>query len=256
VRLGFLGTLFNLFLPGAVGGDLFKAVIAAKQAPGKRPEVVASMLVDRALGLLGLLLVAATSLLLFGDGLSLKLEWIRRGAWLLVAVGVTALSAVVFVGHRLPVHWLQRIPVIGKLAYRMASAGMLFEGRPGLVLQLLGMSCTVHALLTFGIFVIAQSLYSSPPGIREHFLVVPPAFAAATLPISPGGVGVQEVLIDTLFKELPNIASEFSGLIVAFAYRAELIAMAAIGGLFYIFASKEEKDLATRAEEEVAMGGE
>jgi uncharacterized membrane protein YbhN (UPF0104 family) len=256
VRLGFLGTLFNLFLPGAVGGDLFKAIIAAKQAPGKRPEVVASILVDRALGLLGLLIVAAISLWGFGYSLSPTLDWIRRGVSCLVAVGLVSLALIVFIGHRLPMHLLKRLPVVGRLAYRMAMAGMLFEGRPGLVLRLLGMSCVVHALLTLGIIVISGSLYSSPPGISDHFLVIPPAFAAATLPISPGGVGVQEVLVDTLFKELPNLNAEYSGLIVAFVYRAELIAMAAIGGLFYIFASKEEKDLASHVEEDIETAAE
>ncbi len=56
-------------MPGAVGGDLLKAIAAARQAGSKRPEVIASVLVDRALGMLGLVIVAAVSLQIFSDSL-------------------------------------------------------------------------------------------------------------------------------------------------------------------------------------------
>ena len=48
IRLGFLGTLLNLVSVGSVGGDVFKAIEAARKAEKKRAEVVASVLVDRA----------------------------------------------------------------------------------------------------------------------------------------------------------------------------------------------------------------
>lgn len=243
VRLGFVGALFNFVSLGAVGGDLFKALAAAKQAPGKRPEVVASVLVDRALGLLGLVIVAAVSLQFFGSTLSPTLDWIRRGAWLFTFVGVGALGLVAFVGHHLPTKLLLRVPFVGDLAYRMASAGMLFEGRPRLVVELLGMSCLVHALLTLGMFIVSTSLYSNTPSLREHFLTVPPAFAAAALPIAPGGLGVQEMAVAKLFEELPSIPSSFSGLVVAIVFRVEIIAIAAIGGVLYLLGARELKAL-------------
>ncbi len=239
LRLGFVGALFNFVSLGAVGGDLFKALAAAKQAPGKRPEVVASVLVDRALGLLGLVIVAAVSLQFFGRELSPTLEWIRRGAWLFTFVGVGALGLVAFVGHRLPTKLLHRLPLVGKLAYRMASAGLLFEGRPRLVVELMGMSCVVHALLTIGMYIVSISLYSNAPSLREHFLTVPPAFAAAALPLAPGGLGVQEMAVAKLFEELPNLSQDFTGLVVAIVFRIEIIAIAAIGGIFYLMGARE-----------------
>ena len=58
LHLGFLGYLLNFVSFGSVGGDLFKAILVAKDRPEKRPEAVASVLLDRAIGLLGLVLLA------------------------------------------------------------------------------------------------------------------------------------------------------------------------------------------------------
>src|SRR5262245_27483918 len=53
-RLGFLGYLFNLIAPGAVGGDLFKAVFIAREQPGRRGAAISSVIVDRLIGLYAL----------------------------------------------------------------------------------------------------------------------------------------------------------------------------------------------------------
>ncbi len=250
IRLGFLGNLFNFVSLGAVGGDLFKAIAAARQAGRKRPEVIASVLVDRALGLLGLVIVAAVSLEVFSGSLSNTLEWIRRGAWIFVAIGIGCLALVVFAGHRLPVKWLNRVPGIGHTLHRMASAGMLFEGRPILVVVLIGMSCVVHSILTFGMYLVSIALYTNAPTLADHFLVVPPSFAAAALPLTPGGVGVQEMAVAGLFKELPTHPDGFSGLIVAAMFRLELIVVAAVGGIYYVFGASEINKLKLQAERE------
>ena len=250
IRLGFLGTLFNFVSLGAVGGDLFKAIAAARQAGRKRTEVIASVLVDRALGLLGLVIVAAISLQMFIGILTPTLDWIRRGAWLFSAIGLGSLALVVFAGHRLPVKWLNHVPGIGHTLHRMASAGMIFEGRPFLVASLVAMSCMVHSILTYGMYLVSIALYTNAPTLADHFLTVPPSFAAAALPLTPGGVGVQEAAIVKLFKELPNLPNGFSGLAVAAMFRLEGILVAAIGGIYYVFGATEIKKIKKQAEEE------
>jgi hypothetical protein len=70
--------------------------------------------------------------------------------------------------------------------------------------------------------------------LTEHFLAVPPALLAGTLPITPGGIGLQEVGIDRLFKQIPTVSSQFSGLVVGTMYRAVLLTVALIGGITYL----------------------
>lgn len=72
-------------------------------------------------------------------------------------------------------------------------------------------------------------------------MAVPPAMAAATLPLTPGGVGVQEMAIDNLFRELPNLPADFSGLIVAGVLRALLICVSLIGAAYYFTGIGEKR---------------
>ena len=232
IRLGFLGTLLNLVSVGSVGGDVFKAIEAARKAEKKRAEVVASVLVDRALGLLALLMVACIGLSI-APNLSPTLKWIWLGATAFTCVGLTVLAMIVVFGHRIPLVWVNRIPVVGHTLHRVAHACMVFQGRPMLVLELLGASLMVHICFTIGCALISNSLYAVAPSIADHFMAVPPAMAAATLPLTPGGVGVQEMVIDNLFRELPNLPSEFSGLIVAGVMRGLLICVSLIGAAYY-----------------------
>lgn len=232
IRLGFLGSMLNMISVGAIGGDLFKAVAAARMTQKRRTEVVTSVLVDRAIGLLGLVIVAA-AILYFPENLSTNLTWIRRGATVLSLLGLVGLATIVVAGHRMPLEWLKRTPWVGQSLFRVASACLVFQGRPKLVIHLLLLTFCVHGLLTSSMWLISCSLYERPPTLMQHFQAVPPAFAAAALPLTPGGVGVQEVAVDRLFQEVADLPEGFSGLIVATMYRAILIAIAGIGAVVY-----------------------
>ena len=232
VRLGFLGTLLNLVSVGSVGGDVFKAIEAARKAEKKRAEVVTSVLVDRALGLLGLVIVAGIGLSI-ASTLSSRMRLIWGGAIVLSVGGLAVVFSIVLFGHRVPIMWINRIPIIGHALHRVVHACMIFQGKPRLVLELLGSSLMVHCCFTIACALISNSLYAHAPTLAEHFMTIPPAMAAATLPLTPGGVGVQEMAIDNLFRELPNLPTAFSGLIVASVFRGLLLVVALIGAVYY-----------------------
>ena len=58
--LGFIGNVFNLVIPGAVGGDFIKAAYLVRMEIN-RTQAVASMVIDRIVGLLGLFLLAGVA---------------------------------------------------------------------------------------------------------------------------------------------------------------------------------------------------
>ena len=64
LRAGFLGYLANLLPFGLVAGDSLKAVMLIHRNPRRKTEAVASVIVDRVLGLYALLLLAAVASLL------------------------------------------------------------------------------------------------------------------------------------------------------------------------------------------------
>ncbi len=60
LRLTFLGLFFNLVLPGITGGDLPKALMVVREHPERRAHALASVVIDRLLGLWVLLVLGTT----------------------------------------------------------------------------------------------------------------------------------------------------------------------------------------------------
>jgi uncharacterized protein (TIRG00374 family) len=58
-RLGMVGYFYNTLLPGSIGGDFLKAFFMWKEHPERKAAAVATVLVDRMLGLFGLLMFAS-----------------------------------------------------------------------------------------------------------------------------------------------------------------------------------------------------
>lgn len=236
-RLGFLGYLLNFVSFGSVGGDLFKAILVARGKPEKRPEAVASVLLDRAIGLLGLLILAWLSLSWFGDSsLPAILIGIRRAAAALAIASITALLVAVYAGawfERL-IQLVSRIPLLGEALARMALAVRLLRSNPSTIPIMVCMSVSVHTLLSFAVFLVSKGVYSDSPSFAQHFMVIPPSMAVGALPLAPGGIGVQEGAIAGLFQTLENLPESFSGMLVATVYRLITIVIAGIGMVYYL----------------------
>ncbi|GIX00394.1 MAG: hypothetical protein KatS3mg111_3726 [Pirellulaceae bacterium] len=236
LRLGFLGYLLNFVSFGSVGGDLFKAILVARDKPQRRPEAVASVLLDRAIGLLGLVLLASLCLRVFADdGLSPVLVTIRRGAELVAGVGLVGVVVGLYAGNwcdRL-IDWVGGWPVAGETLARMARAVRLLRKCPWLLVVMVGCSLLIHSLMITSMYLISIGIYAQTPSYREHFMIIPPAMAAGTLPLAPGGLGYQEGAIAGMFRLLPSLPDGFSGILVATIYRLITLSIAGIGLIFY-----------------------
>lgn len=57
LKLYWLGMFYNLFLPGAIGGDAYKVILLAKRYQGSYKKITAAVLLDRFSGLLALALI-------------------------------------------------------------------------------------------------------------------------------------------------------------------------------------------------------
>ena len=98
-RLGFLGYLFNFVVVGSVGGDLFKAIFIAREQPGRRAEAVATVLVDRLVGVYALVLL--TSAVIVGGGIpksTVEVETICHLTLAAAAVGAAGIAVLLIPG--------------------------------------------------------------------------------------------------------------------------------------------------------------
>lgn len=236
-RLSFLGYLFNFVSAGSVGGDLFKAVFISREQPERKTEAVATVVVDRLIGLFALLLVSSIAILLADvQDPSPGYQAIRRITLLSTAGGSIAVMLLMFTGfrNRRLGKLLGSLPRIGQSCERLIVSVGVYRSRRLLMASILGLSMFMHGMLAVAMFLIASALFANSPPLGDHLTIVPLSMLAGALPLSPSGLGSFEFAIDELYR-LVSVSSvdAVSGVLVALVYRLVTIAIAAVGVVYY-----------------------
>ena len=184
-----VGTTYNLLLPTSVGGDVARALRSARRVA--TPEHAwASVVFERAVGLLSLVLVSSVGLL-YGLTQALVPLLVAAAALALVlAIGLAAAPAPLRLAARLSERGARRLgQALSQLAD--AFAGPLAKPLPRL--ETLGWSL-VYQLVALSILIPVGWPWHSPDLLRAVYLGVPIALVASTLPVSLGGHGLRESL--------------------------------------------------------------
>ena len=261
LRLGALGFLLNFVALGSVGGDLFKAFFLAKEQPKQRTEAVATVVVDRLVGLYALLLVACGAIWLtnIGDRVRGMDAQAKAVAFLcdltilcmlLGAIGFCLLLVPGFTGGR-ATSLAGRIPVVGHHAVRLIATVRVYRSRLPAVFVAVAMSLGVHSLLVIAVYCVAVGLPGNEPTFAEHFFIVPLNMVAGAIPVTPSGLGIMEGALEVLYRIVPkgDTIQPGTGTLVALGYRLATLGVAAIGAVYYLAARREVNAVMHNAEE-------
>ncbi len=236
-RLGFLGYLFNFISAGSVGGDVFRAFFIAREQPGRRAEAVATVIVDRIIGLYALLLLTSGVIVCTNTPpTSVELSALSRATILLTAAGGVGILMLLIPGFTSGAlsEFLTGLPKIGQTLGQLITAVRIYRKRWPTVIAAILMSVFTHALFALAFFLISTALFRQVPTLREHMIIVPLGMVAGAVPFLPGGLGVFELAIRELYRIVPAAANvDVSGVLVALVYRLMTILVAAIGMLVY-----------------------
>ncbi len=244
LRLGFLGYLFNLAPMGIVGGDVLKMVLLAREQKAHRPEAVATVVVDRLIGLYTLFLVASIAVLATGFWQSPSRE-IRLVSWATIAVAAVGTIGVMAILSPQTVlrplrRWFVKLPYVGPVAVRLIDAVDQYRRRLPTLFGAIAISFAVHSCFTVGVFLVAVGLYSAVPSLGMHFVACPLSASAQVLPLP---MGPSEFVLDRLYLYLPVVGGPAThpgqGLVIMLAYRIITLLIAGVGICFY-FASRSE----------------
>ena len=235
LRLGFLGYLFNFVGPSSVGGDLIKAYFVAKDHREHRGEVIATILLDRCLGMFSLIVVATIALQVADRDRIETLGQLSNGVTLLCAVGAAGIVTLLL--PRSFTDWLfdplSRLRFVGPFIKRVRLALALYRSRWHWLLAILVLSIAAHALVAVTIHCADRAVHPTTPTLSEHFVISPLAMVATAAPV-PGGLGTYEFAMNYLYEKLPSrTIEEGQGFSVAVLYRLLTIAIAAIGVAYY-----------------------
>ena len=205
VKVTFAGNFFNLVMPGLVMGDAVKAYYLWKHTE-KRAEVLMIIVADRVIGLLGLLIVAAVSMvgsLLVGDQPQQPQQ--QAMLWIAGLLASGTIGGCAFFSGRvrrlLRVDAIiARLPLAGTIS-RLDGALLAMRSRKRTVALAMGITLIIHVcVLTSTSFVGAGFAMTAPRA--TYFLIMPLAFVAAAIPIVPQGFGQMEFVLIEYFRPL------------------------------------------------------
>jgi hypothetical protein len=245
IRLGFISQLFNLLSIGVFGGDAMRAIAAARQLPQRMPEAVASVVIDRAIGLLAMFVFGAVAYWL--SDLSAEqavhpqtLEAVRVVcvfATVVSVFGMAVLTILLFMPSvdRWPLlGWFQSLPRVGPLIERLWQVVVVYRRNKPQVFAAFLNSMSVNGLLALSMYAIARGISDVHPDLVQHMVISPVVMVANAAPL-PGGLGGMEMSLDLMYKAFSSVdAPAEHGFIVALGFRVTLLILAGIGVILYL----------------------
>jgi uncharacterized membrane protein YbhN (UPF0104 family) len=221
VRLFFLGLYFNNLMPGSVGGDLLKAWYITKHTD-KRLAGALSVVVDRVIGLVGLILMAAFTYLLFVRGplagqappesaaAQSSLAG-QRNLILWVVVGILAVLAAAMVWP----YSRARLMRIAKLAlhrgvglmHGVRDAVVAYCSKPLAILWAMLLTFISQSTVIVAFWLLGRNL-GMEAALKHYFLVFPVMWTVGAVPVSLAGLGIVEGGIVEMFVRLAGVAPE------------------------------------------------
>jgi glycosyltransferase 2 family protein len=260
IRISFWGYLFNLAPLGIVGGDLVKAVMLGHEHPQHRAKALASVLMDRVIGLYVLFIVASVAILVTGfHRIDLgKYWWICPATFAATIIGTVGLFLVLGpdVSEGRIIRSFGRIPRVGRSLESLINAVRMYSRKPLVLVISSIMSVGVHGAFAVGCYFIACGLPGNHLSLADHFVIMPLSAATQVFPLP---VGPFEFVLNFLYKHVAVIRglalAEGQGFVVALVYRLITVLIAALGVSYYFRNRREMAEVIHEAERDANAGG-
>lgn len=229
-NLTFIGYFFNNFLPTSVGGDIVKAMCAAR-ITGEPVKSVTSVLMDRIFGLFTFILIPSLSLFFVKGQMNSRIP--------AVVYSFLAFSILCFfllfnrsVARRFRfIEGALNVLGLGTKARRIYEGLHDFRRHKVVIAQAMALSLAGQCICLFVIYLIGLALGAPADTLIYFFLLIPVVHLISMLP-SLNGLGIREVAYVYFLKN--HIGTEKAAAI-GVLWLAILIFLSFIGGLIYLF---------------------
>ncbi len=241
LRLGLIGYYYNTFLPGSIGGDFVKSYFIAKEQPDRKAAAVATVLVDRLLGLFGLLLFSSVigGACWYAENESvLKSEYLQRiiivcGS--LVGGAILGWLALGVLPERRADRFAERLTKLplGKAFAEVWNALRMYRKRPRVIYLSVPISAVSHTCMVLAFHCVVRVYPNvNPCNLAEHFIIAPIGFIAQAFFPAPGGVGGAEAVFGYLYERIQH--PDQTGAFGRFTLRAIELTFGFIGFLVFL----------------------
>jgi glycosyltransferase 2 family protein len=220
LRVFFVSTFVGTFLPASIGGDIVRSYgLAQLRVDGG--DAVASVVMDRLLGVASIFLMAVGGLALARDLASNA----AIVAGLFVAAGACAAMLLLVFSPKVAALVL-RLPfrAIRRTGARLVESIRKYAAHPSRLLAVLGGSLAVQALRVVQAFCLGRSLGIDVP-LAAYFAFVPLILLIMLLPITINGLGTSQAAFVWFFSRA-GVSSA-----AAFALSVLFVALGIVGNL-------------------------
>lgn len=249
----FIGQFFNAFMPGACGGDVVRGYYAAKDSErGSRTEAATTVIADRLIGLFTLIAWCTAVVLLRLDFFFRQPETRITGILTVLLLAGSLLGILIFFGQHRFEHWklfrhAEEKLHAGPLLRRAYDALYEYKRQPmtlciAIVYSLMNMAFLTLACWSFG---CALAL---PLPLLDYFTLFPILTILASVPLTPGALGIRENLFATLFGTV-GIAASNAVTLSLFVYLGGVVCSLFGGALFIRHSSRSGHSLKQEWEE-------
>lgn len=237
-----IATFFNNFIPSTVGGDLSRSY-DLWQYFGDKSRAVASILIDRFLGLFALLLF-----IIFSTLLAKELAFPESTVYLWIS-GATFLAALIIYLIFFTPQWLLDLasrysasathPLFDKIR-NFLNALYSFRGKRKILIYALCLSIILQVNVIIQYYIVAQSLSIDIP-LLAFFTIIPLAIFVMMVPVSINAIGLREGVFVFFFSfyEVSNSTS----IAYAWVMYGFILMQGVLGAIVFVLRKKLDKQL-------------
>ena len=224
-----IGNFYNVVLPGVIGGDAVRVGVCVDRKGAPLAVVAVTILTERFLGALGLLITGPLAMMLLERDLRQQLVStitgsLGSGSWLAAGgvLGVLCLAAFLRIraraSSRSRSHLSRVIANLSQLPRFTILAGLF-------------LSVGFQIPDAFSSFLLAKALRIDLP-LLVFFAIHPVVYFATSVPVSLGGLGVREGVLVLLLSSLGVSASE--AILLALLIYANRVVVSSVGGFVQV----------------------
>lgn len=244
LRLCFVGYFFNNVMPGVTGGDVVRGALIARGLEQDRWKAALSVIVDRLIGLVALITLAAVvltyGLLTAGEEAPYP-PYLAQGIFLFLGAAVIGGGA--YLSQRLRdkigiERWLPKLPG-GATLTKIDSGLAIYRHSPGRLAGAYLMSLPLQVCGVLSFWAIGEAC-GAGLRLQDDFVIFPVVQTISAIPLAPAGWGVGETLYGHSFR---LFGSSFTlGVAVSILFRLTTqLGFGLIGGMVWV-ASRQRKE--------------
>lgn len=263
VRLHFLGLFYSNVLPSSVGGDVLRAWYVTKHTEHKL-EAAMSVVIDRIIGLMGLLIMAiggfwfvptaARNELFSRYAETPPIRAMLMHKWWVLGFCITAtVFGLVLIltdsGRRIIKSTVSKVSTQASAALsKLRQAVKIYYKKKLAIFACLGLTFILQGVFIFGLWLIGNAI-GAQADWKYYFVFFPISWLLGTVPITPGGVGVVEWSVRVMFEGAQMLTIQAS--VLAMAQRVLWILGSLPGAFIHLMGTHLPKEFSIDSKETI-----